>query len=122
MYEYSFQQRSLVCNIVWMYNDGLFEQITSLLQWLDEQAGGSETLYSWLLSGSIPEQFSHYCGRYTSMTDEQWDKAELDMSGGQSSPGTQCLWQYSTHNLSPLRCVRYSAFLPPILKYAETCW
>jgi hypothetical protein len=98
--------------ILWMYNDGQVEQITTLLQWLDEQEGGRGTLYSWLLSGSIPEQFSHCCGRYTSMADELWDKAELDMSGGRSSRGTQCLWQCKTHNLSPLRCVRYSAFRP----------
>lgn len=103
--------------MLWMYNDGQVEQITTLLQWLDEQAGGRGTLYSWLLSRAIPEQFSHCCGRYTSMTEEQWNKAELDTSGGCSSQGTRCLWQCSTHNLSPLRCVRYSAFRPYCLVF-----
>jgi hypothetical protein len=98
--------------ILWMHNDGQVEQITTLLEWLDEQAGGRGKLYSWLLSGSIPEEFSHCCGRYTSMTDELWDKAELDMYGGPTTRGARCLYECSTHNLSPLRCVRYSPFRP----------
>jgi hypothetical protein len=98
--------------ILWKYNDGQVEQITTLLEWLDEQAGGHGKLYSWLLSGPISEEFSYCCGRYTSMTDEEWDKAELDMYLGRSSRGTQCLWRCSNHNGSPLRCVRYSAFRP----------
>lgn len=90
----------------------LMEKITTLLAWLDEQADGRGKLYSWLLTGSIPEEFSHCCSRYTSMTDEQWYRAIHDMYIGRSSRGARCLWLCNTEMGSPIRCVDYSVLRP----------
>ncbi|GIJ99431.1 hypothetical protein Aspvir_001563 [Aspergillus viridinutans] len=79
-----------------MLKENLVEQIKTLLEWLDGQAGGRGKVYSWMLSGSIPEKFSHCCGRYTSMTDEQWA-----ITRSNSTRGSQCLYECSTNNLSP---------------------
>lgn len=98
--------------ILWMFNEGQVEQITTLLQWLDEQAGIRGSVRSWIHSGVISDEYSYCCGNFTSMTDEQWDKAEMDLHRGCSSRGAQCLWQCETHNLSPLRCVNFSVFRP----------
>jgi hypothetical protein len=94
------------------FDDGLVEQITVLLRWLDEQAGSRANVFCWIHSGLIQERYIYCCGNFTSMTDEQWDKAENDLFLSGSSRGSQCLEQCRNHPGSPLRFVNYSAFRP----------
>ncbi|KAF5857069.1 hypothetical protein ETB97_006281 [Aspergillus alliaceus] len=92
------------------YNDGQVEQIATILHWMDDQAGGHENIYSWLLSGGISEDYSHCCQHYTSVTDDQWAEAENNVNSGRSSRGMKCLWRCKSHLLSPLKCLDYSVF------------
>ena len=98
--------------ILWKYNDGQVEQISTLLQWLDEQASSRGNVHSWIYSRVLPEAYSYCCGNLTSMTDQQWGAAEADLGRGRSTRGALCLWRCQAQNGSPLRCVNYSAFRP----------
>lgn len=98
--------------VLWFNNRGQLEQITTVLHWLDEKAGGRAMIYSWLFSVTLSQDYGYCCQRYTGMTDKQWDDAENYLSGGDSSRGALCLWRSRTCDLSPLRCIDYSVFRP----------
>ncbi|KAE8306812.1 hypothetical protein BDV41DRAFT_92524 [Aspergillus transmontanensis] len=46
-------------------------RVGKLLEWLEEQAGGRENMHTWLRWVIVPDNLSHCCHPYTSMTREE---------------------------------------------------
>lgn len=88
------------------------EQIATTLDWLDAQAGGRENICSWLFSGPVSPESRSCCPRYTTLNDKQWAEEKTYITDMDSSYGGLCLWTARFYNISPLRCVDYSAFRP----------
>lgn len=93
-------------------NNGQREQISTILHWLDGQAGGRENIPSWLSSGPDLPEYRYCCPSYTTLNDEQWAEEERYISEAYTSHGALCLWQSRVAPISPLRCVDYAVFRP----------
>lgn len=101
-------------------NWSLREQLSTLLLWLDEQAGGREQVSLWLRSVACSSsEVIHCCRHYTLVTDdpEVWDES-------QTMPGEALafsrLWDSRISNHSPIRCMDFSMVRPYGLVFWET--
>lgn len=93
------------------------EQVETVLWWLSEEVGSgggdaAERMERWIFSSSLADNLRYCCSTFTSMTEEQWIKAEQDMDTRYSTRGSLCLHYCAMHTLSPLEYVDNSVFQP----------
>ncbi|KAL3464835.1 hypothetical protein BJX64DRAFT_253840 [Aspergillus heterothallicus] len=105
--------KPFICN-----NRSLKEQLRTLLLWLDEQAGGRQSILSWLDSVASSEEI-HCCQTYTLVSgdQEEWDETET-MPG--ETYGFGRLKDSRTWNHSPIRCMDFSMLRPYGLVFWES--
>ncbi|KAL6229062.1 hypothetical protein BDW75DRAFT_235482 [Aspergillus navahoensis] len=95
------------------------EKLSTLLLWLDEQAGGREQIPSWLRSVVCSREENHCCRHYTLVTDNQEEWGETQPMPRESRGFWRLLdSMISTH--SPIRCMDFSIFRPYGLVFWET--